>query len=116
MLIPPFLVLGTPAKLALRPLAKRIALVWRGWPLAGVYVAAGMVIGIPVAMFYMFWVFEMDEHRLAFCTQWDTGNQGQWLDNPKCGSSDWQWAMTLIPGGGAGLVYWLVKYRPRAWR
>jgi len=111
-LIPPSLILGTTAKFLLRLLAPRTALVWRGRLLAGICVFVGMVIGIPVMAFYEYAAFSSDEHHLALCAQWDS-NDGEWLDDPRCGFTRWHWALTLIPGGGAGLVYWFVRLRPR---
>ena len=113
-LTPAFLVLGTPAKLALHGFSKRIAPLWRGRLLAGVWVSIGMALALPVADFGLVFAFEDQEHRLALCQQWDTGKDGQWLSgDPRCGSSAWDWSLALIPGGGAGFVYWLVRYRPR---
>jgi hypothetical protein len=113
LLIPPYLIMGTAAKPMLRLLALRIALLWRGWPLAGICLGIGMAIGILVVGFYQVLKFQSNEHFLALCSQWDSVNQGHWLDDPRCGSAHWDWALMLIPGGGAGLVYWLVRYRPR---
>jgi hypothetical protein len=97
--------------------AKRIALLWRGRLLAAISVGVGMIINIlAMGFFYGLVMIGTTEHRLALCEQWDSGNQGQWSSDPRCGYTAWHWAVAVIPGGGAGLIYWLVIYGPRSSR
>lgn len=110
LIIPAVIVLGIPAALLLRLMSWPLGGATGGRPSAVASVVMGMSVGALALIIYLAVFMLNDQERLYYCMR-----HGVQPADPRCFMGPWDYASAILPGGGAGYVYWLMAYW-RTWR